>query len=67
MLEVESSRKAVSNVLLERGLSLNILEKCSAMILFTSSLSENSCRLGDIINLSIIVRVSIVQLLKFCT
>jgi hypothetical protein len=67
VLEVESSRKAVSNVLLERGLSLNIIEKCSAMILFTLSLSENSCRRGDIINLSIIVRVSIVQLLKFCT
>ena len=49
------SKKTVSKLLSGRGMSLNILEKCSPMVLLTSSLSEISSPLGDI-------KVSIVQL-----
>jgi len=51
-------RKAVSNVLSESGLSLNILVKLSTIVLFISSLSEISFPLGEI-------RASIVQLREF--
>lgn len=51
-------RKAVSNVLSESGLSLNILVKLSTIVLFISSLSEISSPLGEI-------RASIVQLREF--